>query len=269
MAQTSNSAHDDIRLKTDKKSIDEIKKECESASDSEALLAVVDVLDKLEQASKIEAASVKRQRLTFTNQASQTITFDLEQREGRDWRTVLSNKNNLAVPTLPATLSEEECSNLMSGNYLLKVFYKDKPPMLLFDLLNQMDTYAIGRPSTFASSVQKLFDHGWAVLDADSGHIKPTKEGAALAHLYCSKDLPAADPYYCLNFSNKLADIANGRLSHKDFLTDVYRAHTSTSSSKTLHNMIWQDVEELYQLNPQLSALEGVIDKSCNKEVLK
>lgn len=119
--------------------------------------------------------------------------------------------------------------------------------MPLGRLLHLMEAARLGRPSTYAASLKKLFEDSTVVaLDRASGAVSLTTNGVELGARLRTRCDALTSKDFARTFDAKLTAIAEGRLSPQEFLTWVLAlTRPGDPLAAVAAVKLWQSVDDL------------------------
>lgn len=104
--------------------------------------------------------------------------------------------------------------------------HETKPPARYTEatLVQELEKRGIGRPSTYASIIEKLLDKDYVVKEANA--LVPTFVAFAVVQLLERNFTDLVDYTFTSNMENALDEIAKGTLDRGKFLTDFYNGES-------------------------------------------
>lgn len=91
-------------------------------------------------------------------------------------------------------------------------------------LVKEMETSGIGRPSTYASTIKLLKDHGY--IKIEKKEVVPTDDGRRVSKVLDENYNMIIDVDYTARMEDTLDDIASGKTSEEDIVNHFYKGFT-------------------------------------------
>ena len=119
--------------------------------------------------------------------------------------------------------------------------------MPLIRLLHSMEAARIGRPSTYAVTLKKLFEGSELLaFESSSGKVRLTPDGAELAARLETRCDNLSSVEFARNFDGNLDAMASGLLPPKDFLAWVLSlTHPDDPLAAVAAAKLWDSVDDL------------------------
>ncbi|MFN3813161.1 MAG: reverse gyrase [Aquificaceae bacterium] len=128
-----------------------------------------------------------------------------------------------------------ETHPLVEGTLKVEKKLKEYPKAFLYtqgDIIHEMKAKGIGRPSTYASTIEKLLDRGYVI--EVKGFLIPTKLGKETYRYMSSKE--EMKPFISEEFTRRLEDLMDmveeGSVDHENILKDLYDSIMSLEYAK-------------------------------------
>lgn len=169
----------------------------------------------------------------------------------------------------PITRKREEPAiprELQEGEELEKLAFKPeqhftKPPPYFTEssLIKELDTLGIGRPSTFAETVSRLYKREY--VKREKGKLFPTETGLTVSEILTSHLPDIFDVGFTARMEEELDEIETGKQNYLKVLNDFYKPFQS--SMEVVHGRKKQIKESLVEQT------EEVCDQCGNPMVIK
>jgi DNA topoisomerase IA len=117
--------------------------------------------------------------------------------------------------------------------------------MPLDRLLLDLESAGIGRPSTLASSLQRLVEKKLIVLPAAGGSVKLTKSGVETALTVEAAEPELSSPDFSSRMSSRLEAIERGETGPRDVLAWLATYFMPRAAVRELTPRIWNSLDEL------------------------
>lgn len=166
------------------------------------------------------------------------------------FRKVYPFKETSEGPSIPQKLSEGEQVERLKDK---PEQHFTKPPPYFTDssLIKELDTRGIGRPSTFAEIVSRLYKREY--VNSEKGKLIPTETGLTVNDILTGNLPDIFDVGFTARMEQELDEIENGQQDYQNVLNDFYGPfHTS--------------IEDIYHRKREIKAsLVESTDEICEK----
>lgn len=255
-----NSAHDDIHLQIPFDKVEEhaTRLEKKNLINEAKMLRLIHRLEEadktINQEQRARLAKLQKKKVKFTNTKNSDVTaeFSLENVACDPTRTKPeSNKITLL----------ETCLELLKSESIESMAFTANEPMKLDELIREMDLFGIGRPSTFASVLDKLekLDYeenekpgnpsapaGLIEINKFDGSVKLNEAGLKVL-LYLKEKYPdLASRHLSSELTALFDDLAEGSISLGDGLKKIANLILDDTQKRQLEPELWHSLNELY-----------------------
>lgn len=257
---TINSAHEDISILND--SLEEIQWIQDVSAKQ-----LFSLLKKMEDAFARGSAGITKQVLCLqSTNGEANARVELHQIDSPGW---FSSELHDLIPELSneeVLLSVADLQAIKSGEYEIEFSLHNKSRNLSVDeLLNQMDVFGIGRPSTYASVLHELETELAALdLDPDTGDVKLTQRGILLSLKLRALAGDLARFQYSATITG-LCEEVEKKLSPLIPILMVYEDIFGFDARRQIEHIEWKHINDLYrEKSERKRSASGLIAKNEN-----
>jgi DNA topoisomerase IA len=252
-----NSAHDDISIFD----IDDLKNIADK--DSRKIFQLIHDMQVSEQ---LGDAFLLRQdiamRLNTQDGEELRIDFRAQMATTKGWLAgPLASFHQDKVDTC---FTKEDIEAIKDGDFELSIDVLDTPKkMSLSELLEQMELFEVGRPSTIATIFDDLITKTSLIeISKERDEVSITQEGLEVYQLLQTELSEIANVDWNLHLMNLLSDVENGLLSPEIPLLMVFEQLYGHEARNKIQSLKWSDPDVLYTPPKPSSKQHGKIDIS-------
>lgn len=250
-----NSAHDDISIFD----IDDLK----NISDADSR-KIFELIHDMQKSEELGDAFLLRQDIdmTLNTQGGEELRIDLRAQ-------MATKKGWLAGPLaafyhekIDTCFTKDDIKAIKNGTFELSIDVLDAPKKIsLSELLEQMELFEVGRPSTIANIFNDLITKSSLIeISKERDEVSITKEGLEVYELLQTELGEVANVDWNLHLMNLLTDVENGLLSPEIPLLMVFEQLYGHEARNKIQSLKWSDPDVLYTPPKLNSKQHGKID---------
>lgn len=255
-----NSAHDDIRLTISSEDIPKFAKLLATTrfGQQNDAINLVSLIDSLGKANSIGDATVRNITIELVNvKAEVKLSFSMQVLQDPGWLRLFENEER-------EYNTQDEisalCSALSSRQFSLCFSPQEFSGMSFSSLLEKLDLFTIGRPSSLPSALSDLVKLNMIELDSYSDEVKLTSCGldtlAAIKSAHpkvASSDLSILMTCLQQQIESGDVDVENALAKLLSTITVIEQPHLHTQG-------MWHDIADLYNHDEIVQHKEGILE---------
>lgn len=234
-----NSAHDDISIIGDYL--------FDGFDHDQDLQKVYKLIHEMQKSESLGDAQILHQKLKLQqlDDPNILIEFDVNSAISQGW--LAGFIGSFFSDQLSDKLSSEDINAIANNNFSLEVSLHDESEGISLDvLIDKMDTYEIGRPSTIAITLEKMMADK-SLLTHSNGEISLTEDGRRVLQELKKYFGNIANIGWNLKFSAELMDISDGSLPPEQCLFSVFESLYGTEERKKVEHLGWTNPDVLHE----------------------
>lgn len=151
-------------------------------------------------------------------------------------------------------LTQADIEAIRSGNFEMQIdVYSETDPMSFTELLNQMDVFEAGRPSTVAGIIENLVEKGLISLSKEGDMVQLTPEGRDTHQALQNHLATIANVEWNSWLMSQLSQIESGDREADDVLLNVLETLYGKQAADSFKHLSWSDPNVLYEQQPTSS----------------
>lgn len=260
-----NSAHDDIRLTIDSEDIPKFAKLLTTTrfGQQNDAINLVSLIDSLSKASSFGHATVNKFTVELVNvKADVRLTFDIQTLQDSGWLQLFeSEKSKYNTHDDFSAL----CSALSSQQFSFSFSPQEFSGMSFSSLLEYLDLFTIGRPSSLPSALSDLVKLDMVELNSHSDEVKLTSCGLDTLTTIKSTYPSIASCDLSVLITRLQQEIERGEVNVENALDQFLSTIMTINQPSVLTQDMWQDIDEIYDNEDKAQPKEGILKRG--KEV--
>lgn len=242
-----NSAHDDISIVGDYLP--------DSFSHDQDLQKIYKLIYEMQKGESLGDAQILHQKLKLqqVDDSNTVVEFDVDSVISQGW--LAGFVGSFAGDWFAEQLSSEDIEAVANNNFSLEISLHEESPAIQLDaLIDKMDTYDIGRPSTIASTLEKMMVDK-SLLTHSNGGISLTEDGKKVLQELKKRFGDIANIGWNLKFSAELMDVSDGSLPPERCLFSVFESLYGEKEKEKVEHLGWTSPDVLHE---ELDSFEQV-----------
>ncbi len=151
-------------------------------------------------------------------------------------------------------LTQADIEAIRSGNFEMQIdAYNETDPLSFTELLNQMDVFEAGRPSTVAGIIENLVEKGLVSLSKEGDVVQLTPEGRDTHQALQNHLATIANVEWNSWLMSQLSQIESGDREADDVLLNVLETLYGKQAAESFKRLSWSDPNVLYEQQPTSS----------------
>lgn len=256
-----NNAHDDIRLTISGEDIPKFAKLLATTRfglQNDAI-NLVSLIDSLGKANGIGDATVKKITVELVNvKADVKLSFNIQALQDSGWLQLFENEER-EYDKLDDFFAL--CSALSSRQFSLSFSPQEFSGMSFSSLLEGLDLFTIGRPSSLPSALSDLVKLKMIELDSHSDEVKLTSCGldTLTAIKFAYPKIASCDLSVLMSCLQQ--QIESGEVDVENALAKLLSTITTIKQPNMLAQGMWHDIDDLYNHDESEQYQEGIIKR--------
>lgn len=263
IANTTNSAHDDIQLTIDASDLPKYHQLLTNMRFGEPgdALNLLDLIVRINQASAQENAQVEHICFHFSHQSTDIqLVFKAKVVQQPNWLSDFEDKlaqflTPQQAQEIDAILSVDPSAQLFEISFCAPKI----TPLKLDDLYASLDIYKIGRPSSLPDIISKLEALGMIALNQDQ--VILSAKGLQTYLVFNQQRKGLADKTFSTQLASLEQEIERDEISIEAALAKLLPAITAEPKSAQLAQGVWHDIDDLYAADDEVDFIseQGLI----------
>ncbi|WP_201583323.1 DNA topoisomerase [Psychrobacter jeotgali] len=257
-----NSAHDNISI-IDKDALEHIH-------DSD-MRKIYQLIEDMQASEKLGAAHLIQQKIQLDMPKDDSDLFIYLQ------SNMVMNEGWLAGPLgaffdveQSSCLTHEDIKAIENGDFQIQIDLFDEAETLsLTKLLQQMDVFEAGRPSTVAGIIEDLMQKSELIdISLEGDAVKMTPQGYEVHQVLQTHLAKIANVEWNSQFVSHLSQIEIGECDADSVIFEVLKTLYGEEEAESLKQLSWTDPDVLYELQTASQSM-GIISKGSDSNPKK
>ncbi|WP_049237807.1 DNA topoisomerase [Moraxella canis] len=234
-----NSAHDDISIIGDYLQ--------DGFRHDQDLQKIYKLIYEMQKSELLGDAKILHQKLKLQQLDDQNtfIEFDVNSVLSQGW--LAGYIGSFASTHFSEELSSEDIDAIANNDFSLQISLHEESSAIQLDaLIDKMDTYEIGRPSTAATTLEKMMADQ-SLLMYSNGEVSLTEEGKEVLKKLKKHFGDIANIGWNLKFSAELMDISDGSLPPDHCLFSIFESMYGTEDKEKIKHLGWTNPDVLHE----------------------
>ncbi len=251
-----NSAHDIIRILPSPLGTNWVKAALKSKMERD----VFDVIENIGKAQALGDATLSQKSLVFCHAHTQaTIRFRFCTTTERGWLANDPLELQQQEENSHANFQLADLRELERGNFDVTLHPDNSTKSWSLDkLLEEMEIHGIGRPSTFASTLENLeVENDFFQVDRSTADVKLTDIGYRAAALFRLYEPDISSYLYTSELNILINKVEKGECSAKEVILKVYEDVFGEEAREAIEDIAWDDLSQLYENSEEAAGHQG------------